>query len=377
MSRIYLPHADQFDLTNENLAKIANALAASIDLSTWAGIQKAVRVGVAPDLIPVGTQLKVTHSVYGDMLFDVVAHNHFKSAHDKNAHTMTLMSHDIIAAVQFDAREAFYYADDELPAGTYNFTLSKSESSWGAGTYMFNLQETLPKGGQLCIAGQTTDALTSCKVTAFINQNATSEAMVSDITLGNEGTSLGTFGVELNHPRRVAYGSNNYKESAIRQFLNSSSAAGSVWKPQTKVDRPPSWATSLAGFAGGFDADFLSVVGKVIVPCSANSTYESLDSTTAIGEKYTVADKFYLVSQMEVFGNNTDSTADGSAWFPYYESADAIDRIKYRDGSAVSWWTRTPNALYTNCAQCVQSAGARFHISVNLDQGCSPAFTIV
>ena len=98
MSKIYLPHAEQFDLMNENLSKIANALAMDMDISTWAGIQKAVRVGVAPDLIPVGTQLAVDHSVYGTHLYDVVAHNYFKSAHDKNAHTMTLMCHDALGS---------------------------------------------------------------------------------------------------------------------------------------------------------------------------------------------------------------------------------------------------------------------------------------
>ena len=60
----------------------------------------------------------------------------------------------------------------------------------------------------------------------------------------------------------MCYGSNNYKESAIRQLINSDKAAGSVWTPQTNYDRPPNWNTSKAGFLNGLEADFLSAIGK-------------------------------------------------------------------------------------------------------------------
>ena len=109
MSKIYLPHADQFDVMNGNLMRIVATLGADIDISTWEGIQKAVRVGVAPNLIPVGTQMKVTHSVYGEMVFDVVAHDLYKSRYDEKAHTKTLMCHDLIKSMHYDRIEAFYY----------------------------------------------------------------------------------------------------------------------------------------------------------------------------------------------------------------------------------------------------------------------------
>lgn len=320
MEKIYLPRADQFDLMNENLAKIANALCSNLDLTSWSGIQKAVRIGVAPDLIPVGTQLAVNHSVYGTHLYDVVAHNHFKSAHDKNAHTMTLMCHDNLEGVQFDSSEAFYHADAELPAGTYNFTIESAYSSWSAGTYQFTLLNALPVGGQLAISGYADSAMTDRTVRAYVSRTSTVVAESATITFGNGGTSLGVFGKELNHTQRVSYGSDNYKESAIRQFLNSPSVAGGVWVAQTKFDRPPSWVNTLAGFMGGFDDDFLSVVGEVVVPCATNNTYESPDSTVAKNTRYTINDKFYLASQRELFGVGADTVEDGTLQFPYYES---------------------------------------------------------
>ena len=378
MGKIYLPYAEQFDLMNENLAKIANAIGSDIDISTWAGIQKAVRVGVAPDLIPVGTQLSVHHSVYGDMLLDVVAHNHFKSAHDENAYTMTLMCHDVITKLQYDNHEAFYYADVALPAGTYHFTIPTSFEMWEAGTYQFTLTKQLPKGGQLSIGNGAGMALLNTEVYAHVS--STSDTLTESgapISLGEEGTNLGTFGIELNHTHRAGKGSNNYKESAIRQFLNSTAAAGSVWTPQTKFDRPPYWVKTAAGFAGGLDDEFLAIVGEVIVPCSANNTYESPDSTTAAGEKYVLKDKFYIASQKEIFGTTSDTVADDSTLFPYYKGATNTDRIKYADGAATHWWLRSPYSWNANYTKIIRSSGALDHYDSNSAYGIIPICTIV
>lgn len=382
MSKVYLPHADQFDLMNENLAKIANAIASDIDISTWSGIQKAVRMGVAPSLIPVGTQLTVSHSVYGDMLYDVVAHNHFKSARDENAHTMTLMCHDVIdATVQYDYREAFYCADTALPAGTYNFTIPSTYANLTAGTYYFELEDTLPAGGQLCMLDLTSGGgASTTDYTIYAFANATSDntvAATGDIRLGSAGTSLGTFGEELNHAHRVVRGSNNYKESAIRQFLNSSAVAGSVWTPQTKFDRQPSWDSSVAGFMNGIDEELLAVIGEVIVPCSANDTYESPDSTTVKGGKYTVTDKFYLPSQAEIFGTQSSIVGDDSLLFPYYDGSTNADRIKYRSGVSTTWWLRSAHAQSGSVVRFVRADGS-LHNDESIGSLCiTPVCTIV
>ena len=376
MSRLYLPTKEQMDTMNENLGKIAAAVGSQVDISTWEGIQKAVRSGIAKDILPVGTQLAVNHSVYGTRLFDVVAHDYLKSVHDENAHTMTIQQHDLLPGTQFDAPEAFYYADAALAAGTYNFTLAEAYSSWAAGTYQFTLTQTLPQGGQLAISGYADAAMTSRQVRAYANQTTTTVTESVAITSGSGGTSLGTFGVELNHSQRVSYGSNNYKESAMRQFLGSSAAAGSVWTPQTKFDRPPSWLTSLAGYKNGLDQDFLAVVGKVVLPCAANNTYEAPDSSIAKGAKYTLNDEFYLASAREIFITNWD-VADDSKVFPFYEGAGNADRIKYRDGSAANWWLRTPNSGSAHGVRLVRSDGTMYVSYAYGAHGLAPACTIV
>ena len=376
MSKLFLPTKEQMDVMNENLAKIAAAVGSQVDISTWEGIQKAVRSGIAKDILPVGSQLAVNHSVYGTRLFDVVAHDYLKPDHDENAHTMTIQQHDLLPGTQFDASEAFYYAEAELPAGTYNFTLTTAYSSWAEGTYKFTLTKPVPKGGQLAISGYADAAMTARQVRSYANQTTTSATESVAITAGSGGTNLGTFGEGLNHSHRVSYGSNNYKESAMRQFLNSSAAAGSVWTPQTKFDRPPSWLTSLAGYKNGLDQDFLAVVGKVVLPCSANNTYEAPDSSITKGTKYTLNDEFYLASAMEIFNTNVD-VADDSKVFPFYEGAGNADRIKYRDGSAAIWWLRTPLSGYAFRVRLVHSDGTVFYNGASNSSGLAPACTIV
>lgn len=378
MSKLYLPTKEQMDTMNENLGKIAAAVGSQVDISTWAGIQKAVRSGIAKDILPIGTQLAVNHSVYGTRLFDVVAHDYLKSVHDENAHTMTIQQHDLLPGTQFDAPEAFYYAESELAAGTYNFTIITYDK-WVAGTYQFTLTQAVPAGGQLAVGGcyPYSGNITGAKVSSYSSRTSSTAIESVAITVGSGGTNLGVCGEgSLNHTHRIAYGSNNYKESAMRQFLNSSAAAGSVWTPQTKFDRPPSWLTSLAGYKNGLDQDFLAVVGKVVLPCSANNTYEAPDSTITKNTAYTLNDEFYLASEKEIFGTNAD-VADGSVVFPFYEGASAADRIKYRDGSAAYWWLRTPYSRYANLVRRVGSDGTVDNGSAYGASGLAPACTIV
>lgn len=382
MARFYLPNKEQFARLNAQLENIATALGTQMEVSTWTDIQKVVRAGVAPDVLPIGTQLSVTHRDYGDILCDVVAHNYFKSAYDENAPTMTLLCHDIIATMQYDAPEAFYYASSGLSAGTYNFTIATTANSWAKGTYQFTLTKALVAGGQLCISGNTGTALTSLQVVTYEGEHSTNIIESVSIVSGNGGTSLGTMGVELNHPDRVSYGSDNYKDSAIRQFLNSplNAGVGLTWRSKNKYDRPPSWVNSLAGFAGGFDDEFLSGVGEVVVRCSTNNVYECSDYTdfpTEAGQKYTLTDKFYLPSQTELFGTSTTLVSDDSILFPYYEGATSADRVKYLKSTANHWWTRSPRSISPTLMHVVVRDGGLSNHNTSNNYGCVPAFTIV
>lgn len=378
MSRIYLPTSDQMDKMNDNLAKIAAAVGSQVDISTWAGIQKAVRSGIAKDILPVGTQLAVNHSVYGNKPWAVLGHDHLTNPNNPGGHTMLIGAVPVLGTLQFDAPEAIYYADSELTAGTYNITIPTYDK-WTVGTYQFTLTQTVPAGGQIRINAYYaySGPFTGAKIETYASRTATSpiENNVA-IIAGSDGTSLGTTGEgNVNHIQRISYGSNNYKESAMRQFLNSASPAGSVWIPQTKFDRPPSWVTNTAGFMNGLDADFLAAVCETTVPCGSNNVYEAPDSTVTKGGIYSVNDKFFLLSNREI--GFTADINDGSTLLPYYDGATNADRIKYNaSGVAAHWWERTPTSGSASHVRLVDTDGTLHNDGANVAGGLAPACNI-
>jgi hypothetical protein len=127
----------------------------------------------------------------------------------------------------------------------------------------------------------------------------------------------------------------------------------------------------------GLDADFLSVVGEVIVPCSANDTFESQDSTVIKGTKYTVNDKFYLASMKEISGSIDNTVEDDTVLFPYYEGAISTDYIKYDNKTPIGWWLRSANrwgagTVRTMANNSVIGSPEAFYVN-----GCVPVCTIV
>lgn len=377
MAKVYFPNSEQFDLMNENLAKIAAAVGSQVDLSTWDGIRKAVLAKIAPDIIPVGTMFMVNHSTYGNKPWVVLGHNVHKNAHNVDSPTMTIGSVPVLGTLQFDAPESICQVNSDLPAGTYHFTITAYDQ-WTAGTYQFTTTKTVPSGGRICVSGQYPyqGNITAAKVSTYAQGSSTAIESGLAITAGSEGTNLGTAGEgTTNHTHRIAYGSNNYKESAMRQFLNSAAAAGNVWEPQTKFDQAPSWMTTTAGFLNGLDAELQEVLCDVTVPCGSNNVYEAPDSTVTKGGIYTVTDKIFLLSNREI--GFTSDIDDGTTVLPYYDGATNADRIKYNASSvAAYWWERTPYSGFAPTVRLVFPDGTLDGNSAFLSNGLAPACTI-
>lgn len=342
---------------------------------SWQQIRRDIRLGKGPALYPVGTQIVLEHATLGDIIMDVVSHDTVKKAGDSDAHTMVILAHDCLMNLQFDSAEAFYYAENGLEPGTYNFTIVSAISSWAAGTYEFTLTQEVAAGGQLCLSGVYSTAMTSLKVRSYSSRTSTTMLEEVAITEGSGGTSLGSIAADLNHPHRICYGSNNYKESAIRQMLNSEAAAGSVWTPQTKFDRPPSWLTTQAGFLNGCPADFKAAIATAVVKCSANNTYEAPDSTVTKNTAYELQDKVFLASRNEV-GFSAGDVEDGSAAFQYYVGASNDDRIKLLGTSARYWWLRTPFSNYAHSPRGVYTDGSLNYNCAHYATGLVPACII-
>ena len=289
---------------------LVKILASGWNIDSFAAVQEIVRGGGGKRYFPVGTQLNVPHSEYGTIVFDVAAHDLHKKPDDPTAHTMTLLMHDCIYNRQVDAPELLWAntGENALAAGTYNFTLYKGSNSgqtYEDGTYQFTIAQPIPAGGGWThpkVGAWYANAvdykvanITGATITTYNADGSVLETGIV-VTAASGGTSLGTASNakadcvhtvgRFNSIMRRAYGSNNWRESAIRQWLNSDAASG-WWQRQTIFDMAPSYA-SVAGFLNGIDPDFGAALGEVDIVTAKNTVYEMSDT---LGGSYTTRDK--------------------------------------------------------------------------------------
>ena len=259
--------------------------------ATWKQIQQMVRGGLGPSAYPVGSQFTVTHTKYGNLIFDVIAHDHHKNPADPAAHTMTLLMHNVIYSRPFDGAEAVYCVTaenhpDGLAAGTYHilppsdYLTHEDMDGWTG--IQFTTTETVPVGGQIVIVGWESGKISAKTISTFASNTATT-AIESGLTLtnGQGGTSLGTIHKYnenadgyMNVLQRLRYGNGNWDESNIRQWLNSAAASG-WWTPTHSLDRLSATYANLEGFMNGLDADFAAVLGAVDVVTRKNNVFEN------------------------------------------------------------------------------------------------------
>lgn len=355
-------------------AQKAIASATAIDAMDWYGIAKLVYGGNAPSALPVGTAL---NTVQGDYKYqwDVVHHG---TVNGKPA--MFLLMHNTLGNMQQDNTKALYYAETQLNAGTYNFTLlSGYDTEHGGGkTLQFTLTQPVPAGGVIMFPWAWQQQSTATKISTYSSRTSTTAIETVSVTEGSGGTSLGTAdgkSTNMHHAHRIRYGSNNIKESALRQWLNSSANAGSFWTLQTKFDRPPSYANTLNGFLTTLPDDFKAVVKKRDRKVNTNSVFEVNDT---ISSYYTVSDKFWLASRYNVFGSEeVESVATDDVFFDYYNGASNTDRIKYdSSGVAQYWWLATPDAGLANNVRLVHTGGSLSHDGASTSRGVAPACVI-
>ncbi len=365
-------------------------------IKTWEDVKNAVRLGLGATLFPVGYEFTTEDSATGAVITWVVrGHNNHTAANKKLAHTMTLEAKYVYSTASgayrslvFDAAEALYYAAEELPAGTYNFTWNYATGSMVNGTYQFTLTKAVPAGGQIVLGtSSSSTAITSCKIATYDGiASTTSIESGIVVTEGSEGTNLGTIAnytttnENLNCAQRIMWGSNNYAQSAARQWLNSSAAAGSVWTPTNVFDRRPSWATSYGGFMLGLPADFLAAVQPAAIPCRTNSYFEvnSLDGTEfATNQVYTLKDRFFLLSRPEIYGTYDSATYKDGTLLEFYEGLTDTERIKYdAAGSARTCWLRSPLPGTATSERIVYTSGALTSYTATNALGVAPACII-
>jgi hypothetical protein len=183
----------------------------------------------------------------------------------------------------------------------------------------------------------------------------------------------------MNHIQRARYGSNNYYESGVRQYINATGTANTWWKPSNKFDRPYG-SRNIAGKLNTLNQDFVNVLAYPTIKSKANTYFETTaeDGTTfTLGQDYTITtDKMFLLSPVEV-GFSTTDTSIGTL-LDYYVDATNDTRIKIRksNNNPYYWWLRTPSPSTADSVRYVGSSGALYSRGATNSCGVAPACVI-
>lgn len=82
-----------------------------------------------------------------------------------------------------------------------------------------------------------------------------------------------------------------------------------------------------------------------LMPSEVQSGIREVNKKTSAGNKSatinTTADKLFLLSEIEVFGSTTNAFSGEGTQYNYYKAGNS--KVKKRNGSANSWWERSPN----------------------------------
>ena len=343
---------------------------------TWAEIKQNVKMGYGEILYPVGTDFSVdcpAGAPYDSIVWTVVGHRV-----ENDEHIMTMLMKHVIYGLQFDAPQAIIVPDETMAAGTYHFKLLNGyDTAYDGGkSVQFTLANDLAAGCQIVMNWPYNQTWIGKNITVYGGFGTTviETCVMSEGTGGTDlGDADGTVSI-LNHTQRARYGSNNYKESALREWLNSGDAAGLWQTQQTRFQRPCSYAANRAGFATYLDPEFAAVIRE---GTHLNRTNEVFDLN---GKKqaYSTTEKFFLPSQEEI-GFSPESGIVCGTVFDFYGGAAQSDKIKYditAQTTARYWWLRSPTPSSASNERTVNSSGALVNYYASSGLGASAACEI-
>ncbi len=326
-------------------------------VQTWAEFKHLCQLGTIKKYFSVGDQLKCQKGGK-DLLWDIV---HIGENTDGSNYVILQTHNCLDDTMPFDEREAIFKAPAELPAGTYHFKTpltgvtdtdwtDPKKSGWSK-TWQFTTTKAVPKGGII-----TFENITNYNVDIATRKIVTRAAPESDanietlsLTEGTAGTDLATLGT-VNHAQRVCYGYNRWRDSDIRQWLNSDAEAGKWWSQRNDFDTRITTMYGAAGFMHGLDEDFRAVITKSKITTNTNKITED-------GSNDTTYDYFFLPTMKNLNAGDQDSAnPEDTVIWDYYQkfrqdgktgenSERDPNRLKGKStGGYLWWWERSPNA---------------------------------
>ena len=328
-------------------------------VQTWAEFKHLCQLGTIKKYFSVGDQLKCQKGGK-DLLWDIV---HIGENTDGSNYVILQTHNCLDDTMPFDEREAIFKAPAELPAGTYHFKTpltgvtdtnwtDPQKSGWSK-TWQFTTTKAVPKGGIITFENTTNynvDIATRKIVTRAAPESDANIETLS-LTEGTAGTDLATLGT-VNHAQRVCYGYNRWRDSDIRQWLNSDAEAGKWWSQRNDFDTRITTMYGAAGFMHGLDEDFRAVITKSKITTNTNKITED-------GSNDTTYDYFFLPTMKNLNAGDQDSAnPEDTVIWDYYQkfrqdgktgenSERDPNRLKGKStGGYLWWWERSPYAGY-------------------------------
>lgn len=104
-----------------------------------------------------------------------------------------------------------------------------------------------------------------------------------------------------------------------------------------------------------------------LMPTEVQNGIREVNKLTSAGSKSTTinttADKLFLLSEIEIFGNITYSASGEGTQYAYYKAGNS--KVKNYNGSANYWWQRSPRIGNYSSFCAVSNSGLADYISAN------------
>lgn len=317
----------------------------------------------------------VIHETADSIPFVVVGFDQERPVDTNREHSMSLLMLNTFTGVVFCGTQALFQFPNGLPAGSYAFTINSSyQPTYGGGsTLYFTLTQAIPSGGQIYFPWGYNTQATANKISTYANNSAASviESNISVSTTPISGAiNFGTIAnstiqnvtvsdivVNINNVERARYGSNNWEQSAIRQWCNSKAKKGSVWTPKNIFDRPPSWATTLDGFMHGLDPHLVSAISKVKKTTLLNNVCDG-------GGNITTEETCWLMAMGEMGVNGFSAEGSQYEWYKQLLGGTIADLSTHTEliktdsaGAPQYWWLRSHNTSNASDSRNVGTSG--------------------
>ena len=173
---------------------------------------------------------------------------------------------------------------------------------------------------------------------------------------------------EPNNPdsNRKSGGNNHWSVSNIRQWLNSSGAAGSWFTAQHEYDAPPtsgnvSDAAGVYADAPGFLAGFSADVLQHFTDITNTTALHTLDNGGSSGGSEETVDKVFLPSYTEMGLGKNGNVAEGTHLSVRYP--DDNSRRKFITGAQGSYWLRSPDTDSNKVKRITTISGRPYYLS--------------